>query len=211
MKIPIAMLLAASFTFAAQETLIGGDGSISHGGFGAPIVKVTRIDGHSRVMAGAEGAWIINHSIYLGLSGAGSMRGIETDVYDTTGQRQYLHVGYGGLLLGMTFNSDKLVHFGFQNVIGGGNAMLSPDRWDDGESDHHDECEWDNGDHCSWNDMPFFVWEPQLQAEVNITRWMRIAAGAGYRFTWMIDEKNGYEKNDLGGLSAGVSLKFGKF
>lgn len=211
-----ALLAASTLAFsatasAAPETLFGGDGTISHGGFAAPLLKVTHIDGHSRVLVGLEGAWIVNHALYVGLSGVGMAKGIETNVVDSAGDRQYMHMGYGGILLGMTFGSDKLLHFAFQNVIGGGNAILTPSKWDDGENNQHDECDWDEDTRCSWNDTPFFVWEPNLQAEINITNWMRIAAGAGYRFTWTIEEKNGYEGNDLGGLTASLAFKFGKF
>lgn len=206
----ISTLILAGAASAEPETLIGGDGTTSHGFFGAPVMKVSQVDGHSRMLMGLEGAWIINHSIYLGLSGAGTMKGISTDIYDSAGDRQYMHMGYGGILLGMTIGSDKLLHFGFQNVIGGGAAVLSPNKWGD-DGDHHDECDWDEEEKCSWNETPFFVWEPQLLAEVNVTRWMRIAAGAGYRFTWVVEKKNGYEGNDLGGLTASLAFKFGKF
>ena len=57
----------------------------------------------------------------------------------------------------------------------------------------------------------FFVMEPQANAELNITKFMRVKAGIGYRFTWLPSEKNGYEGNDLGGICGSLALKFGKF
>lgn len=208
-KILLAPLLVISASLASEQTLFGsGDQKIEHGFFGAPVVSLTRIDGHTRTLVGAEGGWIVNHGFYLGLGGYGMVKGLTTDQFDTAGNRQYMQMGYGGLILGYTFASDRLFHVGFQQLIGGGGAVLTDDRYGNNDCDENDD---DDNHHTKCEATGFFAWEPRLNAEVNITKFARLAVGAGYRLAWMPEEKFGYKDNDLGGPTASVALKFGKF
>lgn len=205
-KFLAAPLLMLASAFAQEQTLLGDSGPLTHGGFGAPVVKMTTVDGHSRVLMGVEGAWIVNHGFYLGLGGYGMAKGIETNLRDSLGDTQYLHMGYGGVLTGYTLHSDRILHLGIQQLLGGGGAELSSEQW----GDRHDE-DYDDEERCDRNVATFFVWEPQLNAELNVARYARLAIGAGYRYTWMPDEKFGYSDNDLGGFAGSVALKFGRF
>lgn len=206
-----ALLFAASIASAEPTTLWGGDSITSHGGYFAPVVKSTHVDGHTRVLVGAEGGWIINHSFYLGLGGYGMPRGIATSEKDSLGKTLFLHMGYGGVLFGYTFRSDDLLHIGMQHLIGAGGIHFGTSRWADSDEaeERCDRCAED--DDCDFDGTGFFVWEPQLHAELNITRWMRLSAGAGYRVTWIPEEKRHYKDSDLNGPSASVALKFGRF
>ena len=56
----IALCLAALPAWAQQRTLISGD--IESGGYGAPVVKISWLNGEAAVVVGAQGGWIINHS-----------------------------------------------------------------------------------------------------------------------------------------------------
>jgi hypothetical protein len=56
----------------------------------------------------------------------------------------------------------------------------------------------------------FFVVEPGLEVEVNITRFFKIGIGASYRLVRESDLST-VSDNDLSGFSGGLSLKFGKF
>jgi hypothetical protein len=202
----IASLSLATTAFAEEQVLLGSQGHLTHGGFGAPVLKMTRIDGHSRLLMGAEGAWIVNHGFYVGLGMYGMPKGIATDLKDSIGDTQYLHMGYGGLLIGYTLFSDNLLHVGFQELLGGGAMGLSSQRYQD-HDDHNDG----NDDHRDFNGTGFLVLEPQVNAEINVTRFMRIALGAGYRYTWLYEEEAGYDHNDLGGITGSLAFKFGKF
>ena len=210
----LSALLAAGLAHSEEQTLFGDKGPVSHGGFGAPVLKVARIDGQSRTFIGGQGAWIVNHMFYLGGGGWGMPRGLPTSVFDSTGKRQYMHLGYGGVLLGVTLMSDRALHFGFENIVGAGGYVLTSDEWGNQDGcacgDRYDGRN-NRMDSIHVQSNAFFVWEPQLLAEVNLTKWMRIAAGAGYRLTWIYEEKHGYKDNDLGGLSASLALKFGRF
>lgn len=198
-----APLVAISSLFAAENTLFTPGDSLTHGGFGAPVVKMSQVDGHGRLLVGGEGGWIINHGFYLGLGGYGMVEGITTDSISPEGDRQYMQMGYGGILTGYTFQSDALFHLGIQQLLGAGGMTLTDRRWGEKHDKDYDE---DRGD-----DQVFFVWEPQLNGELNVTRWMRVAVGAGYRLTWLPEKSFGFADNDLGGPVASLALKFGKF
>jgi len=202
-KFLAAPLFILGSAFAAEKTLLDSPDSLVHGGFGAPVVKLSRVDGHTRAFVGIEGAWIVNHGFYLGLAGYGMSHGIATDSITPDGARQYAHMGYGGILTGYTFHSDAVAHIAIQQVLGGGGIHLSESRWDEGDSHDRDDDECDA--------RGFFVWEPELRAEINMTRWMRVAVGAGYRLAWLHEEKFGFDGNDLSGPTASLALKFGRF
>lgn len=56
----------------------------------------------------------------------------------------------------------------------------------------------------------FFVVEPGLEVEINVTRFFKIGVGASYRFVRESDLTL-VSNDDLSGFSGGFSLKFGKF
>jgi hypothetical protein len=99
----------------------------------------------------------------------------------TTGVHE-LQMGYGGLMLEYYVNPDRLVNFSVRGLIGAGASSM----W--------------------WAD-PFFVAEPEARMTVNVTRWMRMGFGGGYRFIggapWHDDR--------LRGFTASVELKCGRF
>jgi len=193
-------LAVARFAMSQEQTLLQ---DVHHGGFGSYTLQGTRIDGHSRLFTGMKGAWIINHSLYLGIGGYGMIKGIDAPA-DTAGNAQYLQMGYGGALIGYTILSDKLVHFNVESLIGAGGYVLSDGKWDEHENDCDEECK---------HDMiqPFFAWEPRVGVEVNVTKFMRVSAGVGYRLIVQDEAKNGFSDSDLGGPVGSIDFKFGRF
>ncbi len=217
------VLLITSFSTLAQAgeaTTLMGNGSISHGFFGAVESKLTTVDGHNRAMLGAKGAWIINHGLYVGVGGYHMSHGFEAGL-DENDEKQYLQMGYGGLLLGYTFFSDRLFHLGVEGLLGGGYYALIEDKYpwlaDDNYHDdyydehhhHHEDCDCSGYEDIKGNG--FILLEPQLVGEVNVSRFMRVAIGVGYRVVVMPEEKDGFTNENLSGPSASLTLKFGKF
>ena len=100
--------------------------------------------------------------------------------YGLTNQRG-LEMGYGGLVLEYFINPSSLVNVSVKGLIGGGST--------------------------SWNwEDPFFVAEPEVKVNLNVTEFFRIGFGGGYRFV------SGNRHDDrLRGPSATVDLKFGVF
>lgn len=183
--------------FAQEKTIFGADPEISHGGFGAPVVKFTSIDGNFGVITGVRGGWIINHKVSLGLGGYGLVTNHKLNGL-IEGKERYLDFGYGGFEMEFILCSDEVFHLTFIGLIGGGATDYRLDKHRNYEKD------------CPREEDYFFVGEPSVNAEVNITSFFRINAGVGYRFVSGAD--NGYiTDSNLSGFSGIVQLKFGSF
>ena len=90
----------------------------------------------------------------------------------------YLNGGYAGLFLEAAPYSDKLVHITIPVILGGGGAVyLSRE-----QNMEWDKNEWDwNYNHRELSSSPFFVIEPGVNVELNITGFMKLYAGYSYR------------------------------
>jgi hypothetical protein len=107
-----------------------------------------------------------------------------------------MHFGYGGFLMRYhAFIPRSPVSISFAALVGGGGVGLT-DRWDD-------DVRRDNAD-------VFFIFEPQLGAHLNVTRWMRVGVDAGYRLVSGIG-RFGFTEADFRGASVGGSVGFGWF
>ena len=56
----------------------------------------------------------------------------------------------------------------------------------------------------------YFVFEPDLNLELNVTKFFRIGLGVGYRVV-AGDDFKGYNYLDLSGVTGTLTFKFGKF
>ncbi len=105
--------------------------------------------------------------------------------------------GYGGLYLGYVRNSDRLVHYELHSIIGAGGVSYNYYK-------NIDNDEWKaEGD-------AFFIVEPGVNVEMNVTDFFRIAVGGIYR---LVTGVNYHDVTDdhLSGLSAQIVFKFGSF
>ncbi len=196
------MLLVAATAAAQEETLLGG--TIEQGGFGAPVVKFTTTKKQFALYAGAYGGWLINHAFLIGAGGYGLVSTIrpatEAAGLLPAGFYSKLEVGYGGLVLEYIGKPMDLVHYSVSVLIGAGGALYS-------------ERSWLN---TNWNESAlsptatFFVFEPGVNAELNLTSFLRIALGGSYRFVNGVD-LSGVSNSDIGGPSMNLALKFGSF
>lgn len=190
-----------------QETLF--DSPVEHGGFGGVVTKMTPIRGEMGIMVGAYGGWLINHQLMIGGGGYGLATNIRASAdaelaYAPNGEQLYVEFGYGGLMLEYIIAPHRLVHVNVQALIGGGGVNYRED-W---RNDFFD----DEGDHRHYGRAEaLFVAEPSVNVELNITEWMRLSAGAGYRFVTGVDGLRGLENKDLSGASGQLALKFGSF
>lgn len=112
-------------------------------------------------------------------------------------QKMRTGYGYGGIAVGVILNPYNAVHLAFGSVLAGGSS--------------NEYIIQDNGSHGTTFGSPgFFIMEPSLNMEMNLTKKMRLEAGAGYRYIFA-----GYFKSlsssDLSGLSFNLGLKLGAF
>jgi hypothetical protein len=201
------VLLLPAIVFAQEETLLSGE--VHHGGFGGPVVKLTRVNGEDALLVGGRGGWIINHTFVIG----GGGYGLVTDVKPKTPgflNENRMMVGYGGLELEFIAASDKLVHLSFPLLIGAGAVGYMYGHFgDDMNLDFNLDRKVDT----------FFVIEPGANLELNVVSFFRITAGLSYRHVTGISAPTDplgisrplTSNNELRGVSWNLGFKFGAF
>ncbi len=233
-----------------EETLFGPDGKIENGGFGAPVVKVSKLNGTVGVLAGARAGWILDHVFSLGVGGYYLVSNIHADV---PGPRNdpYLNLYYGGLDMEIVLASSAPVHLSVSSLVGAGavgtrSALFadrnrySPDMmgygyYDGDYSGYHHHHGWDGGgwgDNWGWgaaqsvaspapapavttpvgsNRMDgFFVVEPAVNLDFNMTHSFRLSLGGSYRWVKGVNSTASTNK-ELTGPSAMITFRFGSF
>lgn len=196
----MALLAFATAAQAQEQTLIRG--SVEHGGFGGPVVKYARVNDQDAVMVGGRGGWIINHSLALGGGGYGVANDIDApdEVLSPRGIPADIEFGYGGFIMEYIAGSDRLVHFNLNALIGAGGISFREEDDDDGADDNNN---WEDGD-------TVFVLEPSVNAELNVTAWLRVNLGVSYLMVSGVD-KDFLEDSDFSGTTASLTFKFGTF
>ena len=107
------------------------------------------------------------------------------DQVNIEGVAQNFKLDYSNFMLNVTPNSFKVIHPIIGAQIGGGKLKL-----DDGQSER------------------VFIIQPSLGFEVNVFKWLRIAAEGGYRFVSDVDTI-GIDNVDVSSPFAQINLKFG--
>jgi hypothetical protein len=193
------------------KTIFSGDkkknGKITHGGYGAVLFNYTQIDKKNAFLAGIRGMWIINHGIGIGIGGYGFANDLNYNS-DGNGENEYsLAGGYGGLVIEPIVGAKKVVHVSFPVLIGAGGVASLKEKY---YYDWYDEYYYENVD-----SEAYFVFEPGVEVEFNMVKFLRIGLGAYYRLTSDVKLRTDWDapkyKRELDGFSFGLSLKFGKF
>jgi hypothetical protein len=187
-----------------DETLIGGVESI--GGYGAPTVALTRLNGEPAAMVGGQGGWVLNRRFVLG----GAVRGIapRPDVAlqnrsPNDPESAQLQLGYLGLLVEYIGKPSSLLHYGAELVVGGGTVELVDDQAFRAGVTVTDE---------SFDRSGAFTAEVGARAELNVTSFFRIGLSGGYRLVSGTDlEKADVSSGDLSAPYGQLSLRFGSF
>ncbi|MDR9363963.1 MAG: hypothetical protein RI575_01390 [Balneolaceae bacterium] len=189
---PAVFLLFTLFTnsFGQSETLLNGD--IDHGGYGGLISNFSEINNSFGVTIGGYGAWLIDHTVAIGGGGLGLTNDIKFD--ETPEGDRYISFGYGGLYFGYLHNSQDMLHLTVETFIGSGEVNL---RYN---SDNED----------LFDDDRVFVIDPTINVELNLTNFMRVTIGVGYRFVngvnlEILDDK------DLSSPTFRSTIRFGSF
>jgi hypothetical protein len=183
---------------APIESLAGrGKTKIRVGGFGAPTVKFTTFDDQLGILLGGYAGVMLNSKLMLGAGAYALVNNIEAPRTNLADPTLYWNMYYTGFVPEYTIKSNKLFHMAVGGLIGGGGVMKNQ-RFKAGE-------ESENFDHSG-----FFVGEPHVNFEMNITSYLRLAIGGSYRFvsgsntTGITDEK-------LSGPAAHFTIKAGRF
>jgi hypothetical protein len=183
------------------KTLFPHQGRGSVGGYGALSLLYTAIDDHDAIVFGARGAALLGHSLAIGLSGSGFIN--DPKYYSTMTDKVSLTGGYGGLFFEPIVFPKFPVHVAFPVTVGAG-GITAARFYDYNDYDDYYPEEVD----------AFFVVEPGVELELNITHFCRFTIGGYYRYTTdvnMIIDGATIPGDVLRGFSGGVNFKFGRF
>jgi len=188
----LAFCILLAGNLLGQEEILIGD-QFESGFFGGPVSKGTMMNGKACLLSGGRGGWIINHVFVIGGGGYNSVWDVKTDRTSINAKPLYLNMEYGGLELEYIHRSDRMIHYTIYSLFGSGKIRLR-------EHDPSRDSETDG----------FLVLDAAVNAEINISRWFRLGLGGGWRLIYGI-EAEGLGNGDIGGPSAALTLKFGKF
>ncbi|MFO7863207.1 MAG: hypothetical protein R6U85_04340 [Salinivirgaceae bacterium] len=210
----VALLLTMGLN-AQQEEMryLFSDKDYSISGFGAPIYEFSTYDGGFGMYMGGGGAVIFNNTFYVG----GFGMGLATDhhfpeIYSENGNllesELTFDMGYGGLWIGYIFMPNNPVHFGISSKFGAGAITVYDSEFKYSEYEYH-------------NDFIGTI-SPQLEIEMNLTRWFKVNIGAGYRFVTGVSDaeyiadadgtrKTYFTDSDFSAPYGNISLMFGGF
>jgi hypothetical protein len=169
----------------AEKTLLTEE--TDNGGYGGISMKITQIKDKGALMAGAEGAWIINHSFILGASGFGLTGGTLKGTEFGSENANELNMWYSGLKAGFIINSDDILHYVF-HVTGGVGSL----KYRDGI------------------DKRFTFIEPGIDLELNFYDNVRLTFGI-MMFVTSGAQVDGIPNPDFNKPSLYLSYKWGKF
>jgi hypothetical protein len=189
-------------------------------GFGGTLTEFSITDGDFAVSTGAGGAFLFNYSFYIGVYGLNlTTNHFRADIYPSDHNPisnpklplyndLQLSFENSGIWLGYINSHKKLVHWGANLKIGQGTIGLQDKDFKNDDSDYY------------FKDK-VFVASPEIECELNLTRWFKINMGVGYRFVAGVDDKtftnsNGdlvtfYKSSQFNSPIVNVKLLFGRF
>ena len=160
--------------------------------FGEFDLALTRVNGESVTLAGAFLGLSLNRRFQIGVGGYGNttMDDVEGEIpKDLYLNPNYQPFGYGGIRLAYAFWSDRVVHLRAALLMGAG-ALEKARALTAGS------------ENVSVQTDVFYVLEPELSLQVNLTRSLRYSLGASYR---IIDKA----QSPIDGFSFRMGLQIG--
>lgn len=172
--------------------------------FGAADLKVGDFKGERGLLVGAYGGFVINRRYLFGVAGYGLVTNVEFEGLvpgATETKNLNLHGGYGGILIGGMIAHKELIHISIPIVLGAGSfEVVDKDFFINNPADSEFTIE----------NTVFFVAEPGIELEFNITKYFRLGAGATYRYISGTELEN-VRDEDVSGTTAMISFRFGRF
>ncbi len=192
----ILMLMFLSAKASAQEqdstqTLFKSTVKVSE--IWTPEVKINSIQGNIGTLIGFYGGAVFNRTFLLGISGGANL------------SHPTVNYGYFGGIGQYIYKPANLWHFSGQLLL----AFGSTKDYEDPKSGLLDNFGNVSG-------AGFFLIEPGVNLELNISKRLTLVAGINYRFVTGLDENSEYvaithvTNEDLSGVNINIGLKFGK-
>ncbi len=175
------------------------------GGFVALTGKGGQLNKQEDLWMGGEVAAIFGNDFGIGVAGYGLVNTVRSKNLNFNGKELYYQAGYGGLFIEPAFFEDRVLNLSFPTVLGGGGIAESRIP---GVIDLPEDFDLDEDD--LYNTDLFWVVEPSVAISLNISNWMKLTAGASYRYVYQLDLPNTSD-DIMNGINGNVSLKLGWF
>ena len=209
----LSFLICCVFSLSAQKyidsndpdevkSLLSKDNVIT--GFGGLDSKIGYFNEEIGLFSGAFGGVIINRHYLLGMAGYGLVTSNKftgmVPGFDTPKELN-IYGGYGGLLIGGIIAPKSMIHLTIPIILGAGNIYISDENFFNNTIDTD----------FTIDQSTFFVIEPGLQIEANITPVFRISLGATFRMVKGSGLDQPINDDALSDLSGLLSFRFGRF
>jgi hypothetical protein len=184
-----------------MKTLFGGQ--YHTGGYFAINFKGHNYFGEDVLILGTKWTGVLNRSLGIGFEVDAMLPSVKVDDIELVnlpeGGSMRPVIGYGGLLIEPIILSNQPVHITFPVLFGAG--------WVGYFRDWNDKLQ--EGEKELLDDAVFFVFEPGVNVELNLTRSTRLGLGVSYRTTDNFDLENTSQKA-FNGINLNMMLKFGR-
>ncbi len=175
--------------------------SAQHGAYIAPVIKLSTINGLSSNLLGVKGGWVINNRFVIGAEYYALNSNVSSNWVDpNSGLTPNLAFSTGGLNFEYIFIRETIFSASLEMFMGGAGLNVQPTKYYGAD---------------------FLVWEPQVNANVNINEWFHLSFGLSYRTTSAMDNYHidGADKlpaldfaiKNLRGWTGNVSFIFGMY
>ncbi|MCB0689718.1 MAG: outer membrane beta-barrel protein [Saprospiraceae bacterium] len=184
------MMILGSFSIKAQHETLFSRARVM-GGFGGPLLEFSNIKGDYTTSMGGGGGLIIDN-LFIGFYGIGSLDHLQYNIDNEDDFR--MDLAHGGLWLGYTPYSFKMIHPYVSTKIGWGFADIRNDPF-----------------RINSNGDAIFAFTPEVGMELNLTKFFRINATLGYRMISDVDQLPDYSNKDFSSLTGQITFRFGWF
>jgi hypothetical protein len=167
-----------------------------------PVLKVSRLIEGYQLYTGIKGTMLFNDKIGFGLAGGGFVTEEVFRGLNDLGQEADLNtiMAYGGFNFDYILHTNSPVSISFQMLLGAAGVVLFSQ--EPGANGVSDEEMVEGG--------VFFIYEPSINLELNIARFLRMGLGVGYRFAFKGDMDR-VSRKDLSDLTFNCSFLLGSF
>ena len=114
--------LFCSTAFATEREILVTPNKYESGGFGGPTYTFTQLNDKSTWGLGGKGAWLLNHSYYLGGGG------FNTFLNESNNDGILQHEG---LILGFIGSPTRIFHYTLELLLGGGQLIIDQENGTD--------------------------------------------------------------------------------
>ncbi|MEE9386024.1 MAG: hypothetical protein V3V08_21650 [Nannocystaceae bacterium] len=180
--------------------LLGGNAT-RWGGFGGLHLRFAGVGGSFGMFVGGGGGLHFRTG-NIGATVGAAVYGLtlsSTRVDDGTGQRRNIDLGYGGIVLGMSYVAPKFWEVGGRTLLGGGGLCM----FGAGQAD---ATGLDRG--CTLSGTVMVI-EPEAVTHLRLTERFRMTLALGYRFTIPPWEQS--RRRSLSGPSGLIGFEWGAF